>query len=89
MLSSEQEEPMIIPKLVKLVGQKEGELGRRLTQQEIAEMTGINAHTISRWMRGEPMARVEGVVLLPLMEFFDCTPNDLFDVKRISRGRKK
>ena len=78
---------MIFPKLVKLVGQKEGELGRRLTQQEIAEMTGINAHTIGRWMRGEPMARVEGVVLLPLLDFFGCTLNDLIEVKRV-RVRK-
>ncbi len=78
---------MIFPKLVKLVGKKEGELGRRLTNREIAEITGVHERTIGRWMRGEPMVGVKGDVLLSLLDFFGCTLDDLIEVRRV-RVRK-
>lgn len=51
--------------------------GRRITQKEIAEATGIRANTISRWMTKEPMTRIEHSVLEPLCVFFNVKSHDI------------
>ncbi len=74
---------MFIPKLVEVMAKMEMRTGRRLTQQEIAEATGISANTIGRWMRREPMANIKPETVEPLLDFFDCTLNDLVEIRRV------
>lgn len=57
--------------------QKQAELGKKITQKEIAEATGIRANTISRWMTNEPMTRIEHSVLEPLCVFFGVKSHDI------------
>lgn len=51
--------------------------GRKITQKEIAEATGIRANTISRWMTKEPMTRIEHSVLEPLCVFFGVKSHEI------------
>lgn len=64
-------------KLKELVAKHERETGQRLLQNEIAEITGINHHTISRWMSPRPMRRIDADVVEPLMRLFKCRLDDL------------
>ncbi len=69
-------------RLKELVTKKEIELGRRIKQNEIAEQTGLNPNTISRWMTSQPMARIETEPAIKLCEWLDCELGDLMYIDR-------
>jgi putative transcriptional regulator len=51
----------------------------RLTQKDLAECTGINKNTISKYCN-DTFENINKTHIDVLCKFFDCTPNDLFEV---------
>lgn len=64
-------------KLIELIHKKETQLGRRVTQAEIARETGLPENTISRWVNTGIVKRVEHEVVLSLCKYFECELEDL------------
>lgn len=62
--------------LKELMLKKSVKIGDRLTQQEVADATGLSLPTIGRWYRGE-VDRIEKDTVLKLMKYFDCAFEDL------------
>lgn len=60
-----------------LIASRELELGRRIKQIEIAEETGLNPNTISRWMNPKPFERLEVEPLVKLCAWLECEIGDL------------
>jgi DNA-binding Xre family transcriptional regulator len=60
-----------------LVLLKEVERGDRIQQTEIAEATGLDANTISRWMSPKPLNRIDSSVIVKLCQYFNCGIGDL------------
>jgi transcriptional regulator with XRE-family HTH domain len=59
---------------------KAKELGKsRLTQDELAELSGIQQATLSRWINNKVDA-YKREILEKLMQVFDCGLEDLFEV---------
>ena len=61
-----------------LMAKKSMELGRTLTQRELAKETGLSIPTIARWVSGD-LERVEADTLGALIEYFGCRLEDLLD----------
>jgi putative transcriptional regulator len=61
-----------------LKAQKETELGRNLTYEEISEATGISPNTLSMYATGKT-SRYDEVTVIRLCDFFDCTLPDLLE----------
>lgn len=59
-----------------LMLKKSVKVGDRVTQQQVAEATGLSLPTIGRWYRGE-VDRIEKDTVLKFMKFFDCAFEDL------------
>lgn len=59
-----------------LMLKKSVELNRRLTQQEVADATGLSVPTIGRWYRGE-VDRIEKDTVVKLMGYFNCSFEEL------------
>ena len=53
---------------------KEARLDARLTQQELAELVGVDQNTVSRWERGE--TEPSDLSRHALMEHLDLEPAD-------------
>ena len=67
---------MIKCRLEKLILDKQVHEGRKITNREIAEKTGISASTISR-LASNQITRFEAETLASLCAYFDCTLGDL------------
>jgi DNA-binding Xre family transcriptional regulator len=65
-----------------LLHEKERKLDRRITQKEIAQETGISAHTIGSWVRNE-VTKFEAPILARLCEYFECQVGDLLYLEEI------
>jgi DNA-binding Xre family transcriptional regulator len=63
--------------LMTLIHKKESELGRRVTQAEIAREAGLPENTVSRWVNSGVVKRVEHEVVLKLCQYFGCDLCDL------------
>lgn len=68
-------------KLKVLMAQKEVDEGRPITQQVLADETGIPQSTISKLMN-ERIIRLETKTLLALCDYFHCDVGDLFFIDR-------
>jgi transcriptional regulator with XRE-family HTH domain len=64
-------------KLRHLLLQKSVDEGRRITQQELAQETGIREATISNWMNNERLAKVEGKTVSALLKYFNLTNDQM------------
>jgi DNA-binding Xre family transcriptional regulator len=62
--------------LKELMLKKSVKMGDRLTQQEVADATGLSLPTIGRWYRGE-VDRIEKDTVSKFMKYFDCAFEDL------------
>jgi transcriptional regulator with XRE-family HTH domain len=63
-----------------LIARKAQELGKsRLTQQELAELSGVQQVTLSRWLSNKVDA-YSREILEKLMQTFDCNLEDLFEI---------
>lgn len=56
---------------------RELEEDRRIEYKEVAEATGISAHTISRWMSRKPIRQMRENVVVPLLRYYQCELSDL------------
>lgn len=54
------------------------ELGRSLTNREIAEVIGVSTNALSRWFSGD-VTRFDADVLDALCRYFDCRVGDLLE----------
>lgn len=59
--------------------QMEIRIGRKITNTEIAEATGLNMNTVAKWLAPEPFARVESHSAMLLMKWADCKLDDLLE----------
>lgn len=64
-------------KLKELVARKERERGESITGETIAEATGLNVGTVSRWMQPKPLQRIDGDVVARLCVYLGCELGDL------------
>lgn len=64
-----------------LLGKKEQQLGRRITNTEISKATGISHPAVARWIRNE-VTEAEFKVLAAFCEYFDCEIGDLLYIER-------
>lgn len=64
-------------KLLDLIGEKERELGRRLTQAEIAEAAGVQEATLSRWLKTSFVKRPDADTVTNLCLYFGVDVGDL------------
>lgn len=69
-------------RLKELVLKMEIAQGRRIAQTEIAQATGLDANTISRWMSPKPMQKIESSVIKKLCIWLDCELGDLLYLDR-------
>ena len=63
--------------LFRLILQKQAETGQRITHRDIATETGLNDHTVARWMSNKPITRVDENVVISLCRFLQCELGDL------------
>lgn len=82
MAHSSQGEAKVRSRLKELVAKKEMMSGQRIRQADIAERTGLNPNTISRWMSPEPFERFETKALLKLCDWLECEVGDLLYIDR-------
>ena len=59
-----------------LMREKSARERRKITQEIVAEETGLSLPTISRWVRSE-VARIELDTVQKLCKYFDCSFEDL------------
>jgi DNA-binding Xre family transcriptional regulator len=64
-------------RLKELVLKREVALGKRIKQGEIAQYTGVNPNTVSRWMSPKPMARIELDAAMKFCAWLGCELGDL------------
>lgn len=64
-------------RLKQLVAEREISEGRRIFQNEIADATGLRPATITNWMSPAPMKRIDGEVLVALMEWLGLGEDDM------------
>jgi DNA-binding Xre family transcriptional regulator len=69
-------------RLRQLVAQREIESGKKIMQKEIAHETGLDEHTISRWMDVKPVKRIDVEPMLALLRWLGCTMNDLLYIEK-------
>lgn len=62
-----------------LVLRKSAERGKRITQKELAEATGLSLPTISRWYKSD-VDRIDLSTVVPLTQFLDCSFNELVEL---------
>ncbi len=67
-------------KLFELKRLKELEIGREITQVEIATVAGISERAISSWMN-DNITRYDKGTLEKLCHFFDCDINELLELQ--------
>ncbi len=77
MLSSPKGGLILRSNLKQLLAKKEVELGRRITQKELGELTHLNRNTITRWMGPEPFERFESAPVIKLCTALNCEIGDL------------
>ncbi|MDX1992159.1 MAG: helix-turn-helix transcriptional regulator [bacterium] len=63
-------------RFLELVAQKEIKIGRRIRANEIAMVTGVNAATVSRWLKND-VTKFEAPVLVAFCRYFGCEIGDL------------
>jgi putative transcriptional regulator len=61
-----------------LKAQKEQEIGRNLTYEEISEATGISPNTLSSYATGS-VSRYDEKTVMKLCDFFDVTLPELLE----------
>lgn len=64
-----------------LTTEKERNLGRRITQKEIALEVGVSEQLIARWMKNQ-INLFDGDVIAKLCAYFDCEVGDLLYIDR-------
>lgn len=64
-------------RLKELVARKEQESGVRIQQKEIAEATGLDDNTISRWMSPKAFTKLDVKPLERLCRYLGCEIGDL------------
>lgn len=69
-------------RLKELVLQREIEEGRKIKQIEICEATGLNPHTVSRWMSPIPFDRFESKPVVALCDWLGVSIGDLLIIER-------
>ncbi len=65
------------PNLFKIWKKREAEIGDRLTLKEVSEATGISIPTLSRWMNGHEVQRVNTKTIAGLARYFNRTMAEL------------
>jgi len=63
-------------RFVEMLAKKEAREGKRYSQRQISDITGVSPAVVSRWMKGD----IEGGSLATVKkfcEFFNCQPGDL------------
>ncbi len=71
-------------RLKELIARKEQELGERIQQRDIAEATGLDDNTISRWMSPKPFNKLDVKPVIKLCRFLDCEIGDLLFLDKSS-----
>lgn len=66
-------------RLPELINRLEEREKRRITQQEIADATGIRRPTLSAWMSWGSFKRLDAEVVGRLAEYLNCDPNELVE----------
>lgn len=87
MVNSEQSGGVIVRSRLKtLIAEREGQIGYRIQQKDIAEATGLRDATISRWMSPEPFNRIDVDVAGKLCNFLNCEIGDLLYIDRSAQA---
>lgn len=73
---------MFVSKLSEQLARKIGEEGRIIRQTDLAKEAGVRDATVSEWMSGKPMARLNAATLLAFCDYFNCGPWDLIQLVR-------
>lgn len=68
---------MFQSRLRQLLLEESAKRGDRIEQKEVAEKTGLQEVTISKWMSDKPMAQIRAETVDALMNFFNCEFGDL------------
>jgi DNA-binding Xre family transcriptional regulator len=79
--SGKQKGGHLFSRLPELKRQKELQLGRRISQNEIAEETGLNPMTVSRWMRPTPVKALNDETIVAFCQYFECEIGDLLEIE--------
>lgn len=62
------------------IQKRETQIGRNLSNREIAHFTGIHETTVSAYrLRKVKMVRLD--TLAKFVQYFECTPGELFSMK--------
>lgn len=70
-------------KLKKIVSEK---MGKSITHEEIAGITGVRRQTITTWMGDRPFRRLDMAVLEPLAEWLEVNTEDLYEVVDVAES---
>jgi DNA-binding Xre family transcriptional regulator len=67
--------------LLRLVSQKEQDLGRRLTLSEIAAESNVSIRLVSRWLDpDEQVTRFDAHAIVGFCKYFECSIADLLEL---------
>lgn len=73
---------MIIFKIRELIAQKELREGRKITLQEISDVTGVNRTSLSKMQNTNFMHSTTTAAIERLCAYFDCRVEDLMEYKK-------
>jgi DNA-binding Xre family transcriptional regulator len=62
--------------------EKERQLGRRITQKEVAEAIEVSQHTIASWLRND-LNKFEAHIIERLCDYFQCELGDLLVLEEV------
>jgi DNA-binding Xre family transcriptional regulator len=72
---------MLRNRFITLLARKEQQEGRRIPAKEIAQIVGVNEHTVARWIKNE-VNMINVQVLEAFCNYFECDVGDLLYMER-------
>ena len=70
---------MVVSKMRRLRFEKEEQEGRKLTYEALQQETGLAPNTLARFLKSEPLDRIDANTIDALCRFFSCGIGDLLE----------
>ena len=66
-------------RIEELASKKSAEQGKRISQKDLAEQSGVAITTLSRWTN-QRFERLDADLVMKLQRYFDCSLDELIEV---------
>lgn len=78
--------PVVRSRLAEHLELKSQELGFTVTQKQVSEATGLRPATVNKFMRRDPIERIDVDVVSKLADFFSIPFSEMLDIQEEKRS---